>query len=242
MKKFKVKKKWKISKVLIVGGILIFFFTSLFVRVYVNKVSKKVVDYANLRLEEAMEAFLSQSIGVKTLNSNLFDNLLSVKYNKEGEIVSASYDFAKVYEALEEVTDVLYEEIHTLESGKNKSYKNSTIVNYPEGIALKVPVFFSSSSVLFASLGPKICIPVKFVGAILTNIRTEIKDYGLNNAMVEVYITVKITTNLVSALNKSENVIDYNVLVASTVINGKVPNVYGAGLVQKSSDFSIPLE
>ena len=39
-----------------------------------------------------------------------------------------------------------------------------------------------------------------------------------------------------------ENKIDYDVLIASAVINGRVPEIYGGLIQSKSNSLSIPIE
>ena len=73
------------------------------------------------------------------------------------------------------------------------------------------------------------------MGSVLTNIKTKITDYGINNALVEIYVTVVLDTNLISPVVEKSSKIDYDVLVASTVVNGRVPEVYG-GLIQSKSN------
>ena len=41
---------------------------------------------------------------------------------------------------------------------------------------------------------------------------------------------------------KKENKIDYDVLIASAVINGRVPEIYGGLIQSKSNSLSIPIE
>ena len=86
-----------------------------------------------------------------------------------------------------------------------------------------------------SNLGPSIYVPINFVGSVLTNIKTKITDYGINNALVEIYVTVVLDTNLISPVVEKSNKINYDVLVASTVVNGRVPEVYG-GLIQSKSN------
>ena len=85
-------------------------------------------------------------------------------------------------------------------------------------------------------------ILINFVGSVLTNIKTKITDYGINNALVEIYVTVVLQTDLISPVVEKENKIDYDVLIASAVINGRVPEIYGGLIQSKSNSLSIPIE
>ena len=47
---------------------------------------------------------------------------------------------------------------------------------------------------------------------------------------------------MISTVSEKTNKIEYNVLVASSVINGRVPEVYGGLIQNQSRNFSIPIE
>lgn len=241
MKRFKKRKNLKISKVMYIVVALIFFFTCILFNLYSKFTSNKLIDVAFIKLNEFMEGFLSNNINFDLLKDDVMKDIIVINKNKDGEILYVSYDMDQAYYALEVVTQELETAISDLENG-NKSIKSRNIVSGGKGIALKMPFFTGSSSMFLSNLGPSVYVPVNFVGSILTNIKTKITDYGINNALVEIYVTVVLKTDLISPVSEKTNKIDYDVLVASTVINGRVPEVYGGLIQSKSSNFSIPIE
>lgn len=241
MKRFKKRKNLKISKVIYIVVALIFFFTYILFNLYSKVTSDKLIDVAFIKLNEFMEGFLSNNINFDLLKDDVMKDIIVINKNKEGEILYVTYDMDQAYYALEVVTQELETAISDLENG-NKSVKSRNIVSGGKGIALRMPFFTGSSSVFLSNLGPSVYVPVNFVGSVLTNIKTKITDYGINNALVEIYVTIELKTDLISPVSEKTNKIEYNVLVASSVINGRVPEVYG-GLIQKQSrNFSIPIE
>ena len=161
-------------------------------------------------------------------------DIIVINKNKDGEILYVTYDMDQAYFALEVVTQELESAISELEHGENNiNLKN--IISGKNGIALKMPMFTNSKDMFLSNLGPSIYVPINFVGSVLTNIKTKITDYGINNALVEIYVTVVLDTNLISPVVEKSSKINYDVLVASTVVNGRVPEVYG-GLIQSKSN------
>lgn len=233
MKRFKKRKNLKISKVIYVVVALIFFFTYILFNLYSKVTSDKLIDVAFIKLNEFMEGFLSNNINFDLLKDDVMKDIIVINKNKEGEILYVTYDMDQAYYALEVVTQELETAISDLENG-NKSVKSRNIVSGGKGIALRMPFFTGSSSVFLSNLGPSVYVPVNFVGSVLTNIKTKITDYGINNALVEIYVTIELKTDLISPVSEKTNKIEYNVLVASSVINGRVPEVYG-GLIQNQS-------
>lgn len=238
MTKFKKRKKYKISKVVILDMALIFFFTYILFIGYSKFVSKRLIDIAHVKLNEFMDYFLSNKVNYDLFKGDNLKDIIVINKNSDGEILYVSYDMDKSYKVLDLVTKELEDNINDLENGNVGNTQN--ISGGKNGILLKLPMFIGNNAII-SNLGPKIYVPINFVGSILTNLKTKITDYGINNALVEIYVTVKLSTNIISPTSSKEMVIDYDALIASVVVNGRVPSVYGGIIQSKSSDLSIPI-
>ena len=242
MKRLRMRKNYRISRILLLILLLVFFFAFSLVKVYSDKVSPKVIEIANMRIKRFTESFLSNNIGYDILNDEVIDNILVINKNSDGEILYVDYNLDQAYKTLEVITTELNNLLVDLENGVIKNNTDNSIVGSDYGLILSLPMFISSDSVILANLGPKIYFKVHFVGSLLTNIKSQITDYGMNNALVELYATIKITEELVAPVTSSSQVIEYDVLIASKVINGRVPEFYGGMIVEESSLLSIPIE
>lgn len=238
MTKFKKRKKYGISKVVILDMALIFFFTYILFIGYSKFVSKRLIDIAHVKLNEFMDYFLSNKVNYDLFKGDNLKDIIVINKNSDGEILYVSYDMDRSYKVLDLVTKELENNINDLENGNVGNTQN--ISGGKNGILLKLPMFIGNNAII-SNLGPKIYVPINFVGSILTNLKTKITDYGINNALVEIYVTVKLSTNIISPTSSKEMVIDYNVLIASVVVNGRVPSVYGGIIQSKSSGLSIPI-
>ena len=172
---------------------MIFFLTFLLVKFYSQKVSPKVIEVAEVRIKRFTESFLSNNIGYDILNDEVIDDILVINKNSDGEILYVDYNLDKAYKTLDVVTSKLNSLLIDLENGYVEDNTDNSITPSKYGLILELPMFISSDSVLLANLGPKVYFKVHFVGSLLTNIRSQITDYGLNNALVELYVTIKIT-------------------------------------------------
>lgn len=242
MKKLKMRKNYRISRIVLFILFLVFFLTFSFVKTYSVKVSPKVIDIANMRIKRFTESFLSNNIGYNILNDEVIDDILVINKNSDGEILYVDYNLDHAYKTLEVITTELNNLLIDLENGIIKNNTDNSITGSDYGLILTLPMFIASDSVILANLGPKIYFKVHFVGSLLTNIRSQITDYGMNNALVELYATIKITEELVAPVTSSSQVIEYDVLIASKVINGRVPEFYGGMIMGESSLLSIPIE
>ena len=236
---FKIRKKVKKTKVGVIILTLVLFFTSLFYQLYGVYSKDTILDVAKIKLNDFMKTFLSSNIGYDLIKDEGIENVLVINKNKDNEILYVNYDLDIAYKLLDVITKELENNIQELKTG---NVNDISFYHNDEVLMLKLPFFIGSKNPLLVSLGPKIYVPLNFSGAILTNLKTEIKDYGLNNALVEMYVTIKINIDILYPYNKSKEEINYDVLIASSIINGRIPSFYGGIIDTKSNNVSIPIK
>ncbi len=239
MRMFKIRKKVKKTKVGVIILTLVLFFTSLFYQLYGVYSKDTILDVAKIKLNDFMKIFLSSNIGYDLIKDEGIENVLVINKNKDNEILYVNYDLDIAYKLLDVITKELENNIQELKTG---NVNDTSLYQNNEVLMLKLPFFIGSKNPLLVSLGPKIYVPLNFSGAILTNLKTEIKDYGLNNALVEMYVTIKINIDILYPYNKSKEEINYDVLIASSIINGRIPSFYGGIIDTKSNNVSIPIK
>lgn len=239
MRMFKIRKKVKKTKVGVIILTLVLFFTSLFYQLYGVYSKDTILDVAKIKLNDFMKNFLSSNIGYDLIKDEGIENVLVINKNKDNEILYVNYDLDIAYKLLDVITRELENNIQELKTG---NVNDTSLYQNNEVLMLKLPFFIGSKNPLLVSLGPKIYVPLNFSGAILTNLKTEIKDYGLNNALVEMYVTIKINIDILYPYNKSKEEINYDVLIASSIINGRIPSFYGGVIDTKSNNVSIPIK
>lgn len=240
MKRLRGRKTRKKSKAVLIVIALVFFFTSILFKLYSKMANDAIINNAQIKLNEFMQGFLSNNIGYDILNKKELNNILVINTNSEGEILYVDYNLDQAYYVLDLVTKELSTLISELKKGNINTFDNNVYTNN-ETLAIKVPIMISTNNILIANIGPKVYIPVNFASSVLTNIKSKITNYGMNNALVELYVTIKIYTNIISPMEPVSNVIEYDVLIASMVINGRVPEAYGGLITTQSNSLTIPI-
>lgn len=216
MTKFKKRRKYKLSCIYIFIISMILFWVLFFFNNYAKYTNKKIINVATIKLNEMMESVVSNNINYSLLKNASLNNILEIDKNSNDEIIKASFNLEKAYLVLDYVTKELEEVI----SSRENDYH------------MELPMFIGSNNILISSLGPKVYVPVKFVDSILTNLRTNITDYGLNNALVEIYVTISLKSDLISPVNTKRVELKYEALIASSVIAGRVPSIYGGSYTE----------
>ena len=80
------------------------------------------------------------------------------------------------------------------------------------------------------------------VGSVVSNIKSDITNYGINNALLEVSIEVEVSEQVILPFISKRITISQDIPIAIKIIQGTVPKYYGNGLTERSSLLSIPME
>lgn len=199
--------------------ILITFLISLFLFIIIFSLYSKKL---NPKLNDYIDFLVKDEIYKKVIKSNNFitneevNNILYIDKNKSNEIVYLDYDIDKTYKLLNKYIDSL-----------KKDNSKSKI--------LTVPFFIASDNIIISSLGPKIKFKYEIIDNVKGKIKTKVTDFGVNNALVEMYFELEIGYLVVIPMNKKESVLKTEILISSKVINGKVPTFYGKNIFKESS-------
>jgi sporulation protein YunB len=207
---------------------LIFFCAFNLLKIYYDKSNTKIKEIAVMYLKRNINNSLS-NLGTKLINKDTIDDILLLHKNNDDEILYVDYNMQNTYKLLNDVTQNIRMILNQHE------YPN-------QGMIIKLPVFIASDYALISNLGPKITITINYIDSILTNIYSKITNYGMNNALVEAYIKVSITGQIITPVGNYEEVVDYDMLIASKVINGRVPLYYGGIINANSSILDIPIK
>ena len=198
---------------------LITFLISLFLFIIIFSLYSKKL---NPKLNDYIDFLVKDEIYKKVIKSNNFitneevNDILYIDKNKSNEIVYLDYDIDKTYKLLNKYIDSL-----------KKDNSKSKI--------LTVPFFIASDNIIISSLGPKIKFKYEIIDNVKGKIKTKVTDFGVNNALVEMYFEHEIGYLVVIPMNKKESVLKTEILISSKIINGKVPTFYGKNIFKESS-------
>ncbi len=234
MNRIRKRKKLKLSTQIFIIIILISTLTYFFVHSYLQNLNPKIIEVSEQKIDKSFQYFLSTDVGYQLLNGLDLEDIIEINKNSAGEILNVDFDLDKAYQVLAIITTELTGSIKRLESGKI-NLVDENILSHNGQLVLELPMFIASKYALLSNLGPKIYLQINFIGNLLTNLKTKVTNYGLNNALVEVYVSIEISRELISPVVKNTNTISYDVLISSKIINGRVPAFYGDSLVKESN-------
>ena len=146
----------------------------------------------------------------------IMNNVGKINKNSNDEVEMVTYNTYEVTKLIDKITMNIQDEFNGLEYGK---------VN-DEFVLQKIPFGVIFGNVFLRNLGPKINIRFDMIGNVLTNIETEVKPYGINNAYVETRVFIEANARIIIPF-VTKNVKITNVIpISINIYQGKVPNGY----------------
>ena len=91
-------------------------------------------------------------------------------------------------------------------------------------------------------MGPKVPVKINVIGSSYGNVKTKVREYGINSVLLEIYVEVRMNLEYNLALKKVEEKCNYTSLIASKVISGKIPDYYEGVERSTSSAINIPIK
>ena len=244
MRRIKLKKriKFKNSILIIILLIISIFLALKFINLKINPV---LLDYANMEARKLASIIINDAINKNFNNINIDELFIITK--EENEIKAIDFNPIIVNKVLTSTTTLIQTNLKYLEQGKIEllNLKTDALIDYNtdklrQGIIYEIPsgVIFGNS--FLANIGPKIPVRFSLVGDIVSYVNTDVKDYGINNALIEVSIVLELSEQLILPFVTDKITIDTTIPVALKLIQGTVPNYYLNGL-QNSPAITLPI-
>lgn len=168
-----------------------------------------------------------------------YNDLINSKNNQNMEIEFFDYNTKEVNRLLLEITSDIQKKLLNLEEGKIKDFplahnlKNiNTISN---GVICSIPIGTVSKIPILANLGPTIPVRISFIGDVISNLKTTIKSYGINNVYLQIDIVVEISEQITMPLTTEVKKIKIISPLFIRVIQGKIPNYYLNDITKESN-------
>lgn len=230
MRRMHLKKKVKCKKIhnLSKKSLIIFIITMiLFCNVYIynQKISPLLISYAENKVQELASIVITES-----LDDNLMKNLNSermfivTKNNNQIETI----DFNPVV-----INKIIIDSLTII----RKSLINSTNLQKD-----RIPIGSILNNPFLNNKGPKLTIIYEITNELSANLNNRITPYGINNAIIETFINIDVTFNIVIPMTKKKIKSNILIPISIKIIEGKVPEYYMNGYNENSSILSIPVK
>ena len=251
MRKIKVKRKCRINKLNLFIISIVLIVLSIFVLFrFINlKVSPIIMDYASLEAKKLSSIIINKAISKHITEKVNSDDLFAITKDGNGEIRSIDFNTALVNKFLTETTNSVQINLRNIEKGNVDAleFSDTILVDYDKKKLEKGIIYEVSSGILvgnplLANVGPKIPVKINLIGDATSNISTEIKNYGINNALIQVYVNLQINERIILPFYSKPIKVETKAPVALKIVTGAVPKYYGSGLTQSTPSVVVPAE
>lgn len=185
------------------------------------------MDYSINEMKRVATTIINRSVTDDTFNDIRMEDLFIINRNDEGEILTVTFDNRIVNIISNRISDECEDNIRLIEEGRYNEIKRKFNIG-EEYFFVPSGVFLGNS--LLNNIGPKIPINLKMIGNVNSEINTDIKEYGINNSFITIFLELKIELIVILPFSSENIIVSNNVPIAFKLIQGKVPHIYG-GLI-----------
>lgn len=233
--KFKFKNKYKLSrkdKILITLTFILI--SIIFVLNFVSKkITPVLMTYAEKKARSIATIMITEAVNNNIFNEIKKNDLFIQTKDKNGNIISTDFNPVIVNTVLNKITIYVQNYLEQLESGKIEELElSSTILSsydiekLKKGIIYEIPSGIVFNNALLSNLGPKVPVKINLNGDVITDIKTEVESYGINNALIKVSTNVKVYMQVIIPFKTKEIVVEANIPIIMKLVEGTVPSYY----------------
>lgn len=204
----------------------------LFIYYFNQKLGSSLIECAENEVEHLTTLVMNNTIH-KYIEQKDSLNLLKIERNNNHEIERIQYDTKILNQTKTEITTLLETNLEYMVKGKFDEIDlnlNKLSDEYYEktsdGILFTVSIGSATGNSLLANIGPKIPLNLSVVGDVITQIDTKITEYGMNNALVEIDLTLKATTIIQMPFLSKKVTVKNKIPLTMEIIQGNIPSYY----------------
>ena len=225
-----------LSKIVFLTIILIFILTFFLLSCFVKQMNHTLKQISTSEIKRLTNTFITERLNYDLLNEDNLANILKIEKNEQGQIIYVDFNLDQAYQVLDQVSLLFTKSFKEIENGNaSASYLDSSLSHDLGCMVLSVPFGNTFENLYFYNWGPKIPVRIHFVGSVLTNLKTKVTSYGINNALVELFCYAQFKIQIMSPFDVDEYTFEYDAVIASMMIEGRVPSYYG-GVIEGSSN------
>lgn len=238
--------KFNIFLVIIV---LVIVFVGISFKVINNYASPILMNYAELEAKKLSSTIMNKAVSKYIIDGINIDELFIITKDSEGVIKTVDFNPIIVNRLLNTTTNTILTNLKYIEQGRIElmDLPENTLVNYDtkklaKGIIYEIPIGVVFNNPILNNLGPKIPVKLSLIGDIVSNIKTTVTNYGINNALIEVSVSLEITQKVILPVLTKDFRLKLDIPISIKLIQGTVPDYYSGGINQNSPSLSIPIE
>lgn len=174
----------------------------------INSINPSIERQSRVIAKKTAEKY-SNEVCNAVMNGLKYEDLCSIEKDKEGNITLMNMNVINVNKVSSEIAIKLQDKLNEIEE---------KIITISMGSLTGIK--------LLAGRGPKIHVRLELMGDIQTSVKSEIKEVGINQSLHKIYLSINSNISMISPYKDTDEEITTEVLLAESVIIGKIPETY----------------
>ena len=162
--------------------------------------------------------------GIEIISNNIYDDISS--YLDTNELFIVEKDNNGNIEMIDYNTKVV-NNILSIASKRVINNYDKFFIN-SNGIIKNIPIGVVTGNIFFSNLGPKIPVKIRLDGNVLTSIKTKVKEYGINSALIDIYVRIEVNFDIIVPFYSKKIKVYNDVPVSMKVVKGNVSSILGS--------------
>ena len=142
-------------------------------------------------------------------NTSSYEDLVSIERNNAGDIVAITSDSLKINSLARRTASVAQKNLSELSAG-----------------GVRIPLGAFSGIEILAGTGPRVNVKIVPIGNVLCKFSSKFTSAGINQTLHSIFVDVQTSVSIILPTRTVQVGGSSQVLIAESVIVGKVPDVY----------------
>ena len=229
-----IKKLKNIILFIFIIGII---FALILIKYFSNKIEPSLTKYVESETKRIITIIINNSIRTQISKQIDSNSILITEKDDDQNITTIDFDTQNVNKISSIITSTIEKNLKLVENGNidelNIDLNEVSDIDYQQlkdGIVYYIPVGNINGSFLINNIYPE--IPIKFTmsGDVVSNIESEIKEYGINNALIEVKAKVSVSMIISMPFVTKENSVQTSIPLIMKIIQGNIPDYYNGSI------------
>ncbi|WP_042476124.1 sporulation protein YunB [Bacillus ndiopicus] len=209
------------------------------------------LQYAEVQTKKVASFVVNKAINARTSGVLDVNDIIENLPSGSGDMITTKFNTEIINRVRSETQALVKEYLEQAENGDLTHLPNLENVEYNvgkmeagDGIVFFVPLGQAANLPLLGNLGPKIPIRFHIVGSVSSDVRSTIREFGINNAYVEVSIHLEVNVQIIVPFASKSSTVEQDIPVAIGLVQGSVPHIYtnGGDGVQPSLEVPVPYD
>ena len=191
-------------------------------------------EYAEVQTHKIASHVISKAISTRTTQLMDVNDVIVEDPNSTAGVVKFNTEI--ISKAMAEIHMLVESHLAEAEAGNLEMLPTQDSVQFDSeamesqgGVVFYVPIGQAANIPMLGNLGPKIPIRFHVIGEVHATVGSEITEFGINNAMVDVYILVRVNVQIIVPFASRNSIVEQRIPVAMGLIKSDVPNIYTNG-------------